>query len=340
MDIIEGPLQVEPLKDTAKGGSQPIPALDGSNAMDLSDDAVRAAIAKAEAENVNPETLKIADVSQGLTAKPNEAQPESATPEASKTAVPEKFLKPDGEVDVEKLKASTEALKAANQEKQEKLSKTIDDYLSEYRAEEKKLRETPNPEKLAANLQKNPPPQPTGLTDDQLRQKLAEDFQRDFVGTTTDLIDIIVNRKMEERLKSIEEPIKTIEQEREINRVRDNLKKLSESDPRVLDPNVFSAINEKLKSDPDLWKLKNPHKAAWLEVKEELRLGDLPKGNQAQPSRNPSPILGGGTPPSTPSVTVRPDARQLLQNLDTLDLRDRRKEAEADAVIRAMLQGR
>lgn len=340
MDIIEGPLQVEPTSDTAKGGSQPIPALSNPTAIELSDDAVRAAIQKAEAEGVNPETLALTDVLQGQTPKPSDAAQESATPEPAKAAVPEKFLKSDGEVDVEKLKASTEALKAANQEKQEKITKTIDDYLLEYRAEEKKFRETPNPEKLAANLPKNPPPQPTGMTDDQLRQKLAEDFQRDFVGTTTDLIDIIVNRKMEERLKSIEEPIKTLEQEREIGRVRDNLKKLSESDPRVLDPNVFQAINEKLKADPDLWKLKNPHKAAWLEVKEELRLGDLPKGSQAQPSRNPSPILGGGTPPSTPSVTVRPDARQLLQNLDTLDIKDRRKEAEADALIRAMLQGR
>lgn len=342
MAIEEGPLVVEAIPDQPTPASQPAPAAAGSSANDLSDAAVREAIARAEAEGRNPVDLTISDLAQGSTPNPANVQPAAATVAKTSPAVPEKFLKTDGEVDVEKLQASTKALDEAIQNKSEKLQKTIDDYLEEYRAKEKQYREMPNPDKLAAQLPPAMPTQtePVGLTDQQLRQKLAEDFQRDFVGTTADLIDVIVRKKLEERIKPIEEPIKHIENERKESRVRENIKKLAAEDPRVLDPKVFEAINVKLRSEPELWNLKNPHKSAWLEIKEELRLGEPPKGVQAQPSRAPSPILGGGTPPSTPSSSSQTDPRSVLANLHKLDLSDKKQEALGDAAIRSLFQGR
>jgi len=334
----EGPLIVETLTEQAPAQSQPTAPASNPPASGLDDASVRAAIASAEAQGKDPESLRLADL--GIP-QASSAPNTPARSEEPKQAVPEKFLKTDGEVDVDKLKASTEQLRDAVQDKEQKIQKSVDDYVAEYRALEKRLRETPNPEKLAASLPAPvPPPPPPQMTDDQLRQRLAEDFQRDFVGTTTDLIDVIVNRKLAEHIKPIAEPIKQLQEERQDLKLRENLKKIASEDPRISDPRVFAAINEKLKNEPELWNLKNPHRAAWLEVKEELRLGELPKGVQAQPSRSPSPILGGGTPPSTPSSSSPNDPRTILSNLDKLDLSDKKQEAMGDAAIRALIQGR
>lgn len=343
MEVIEGPMQIETLTEQAPTASQPAtPQTPIAPANALDDAAVRAAIAKAESEGISPESLTLADLSQGNPPKAETSESVPAKPNAEKPVVPEKFLKPDGEVDVEKLKASTEQLREAVQDKEQKIQKSVEDYIAEYRALEKRMSSSPNPDKLAANMPPPPPPPPSPpqMSDEELRKRLAEDFQRDFVGTTTDLIDVIVRRKLEERLKPFEEPIKSIEAERRENKVRENLKRLASEDPRITEPSIFKAINDKLQSEPELWNLKNPYRAAYLEVKEELRLGEPVKQVQAQPSRLPSPILGGGTPPSTPSAPVATDPRTILSSIDKLDPRDKKQEAIGDAAIRALFKGR
>jgi hypothetical protein len=99
---------------------------------------------------------------------------------------------------------------------------------------------------------------------------------------------------------------------------------------------VFNAINGVLSREPELYNLRNPHEVAWLKVKEEMRLGE-PFQAQAQPSKAPSPVLGGGTPPSAPSVAIPQTPQNIVSNLDKIDLRDRRQEAMADEAIRAFL---
>jgi hypothetical protein len=334
MDIIEGPLIVETLQEPQQQGSQPLtsPAPAQAKMPELDDAAVRQAIASAEANGLRPETLTLADLSQGQAQTPQTvAQAQAAQPQ---TEVPAKFLKPNGEVDVEKIQTSTRQLDQAIEAKQtgiQEVQKTVDDYLREYREKEAKFRGLPNPQRLAAELppQQPPPPPitPAQMSDQQLRDILQRDYQVDPVGTTAQLIEIAIQKRLE-----------PIEHERENGRIRGNIESLAKNDPRVLQPEVFAAINAKLDQDPDLWKLKNPHKAAWLEVKDALRLGDAPvMAHQAQPSRSASPILGGGTPPSSPSASGMSNPQKIVASLDQLDVRDRKQEAAGDEAIRALL---
>jgi hypothetical protein len=270
---IEGPLQVEAVQESTTPGSQPAfqpePKLDEA--------AVRAAVMAAEAQGKNPVGLSIADLTQGT--------------EAQK--VPDKFVTPTGEVDVEKLKASTRQLDEAIEKKEQamqEVQKSIDDYVADYRSKEQKFRSMPNPERLAASVPPPPPPPlPQQMSDQQLQELLMRDYNANPIGTVAQLIEIAMEKKLQ--------PLEAKQRE---EKVRENVGDLARKDPRVLQPQVYAAINAKLESSPELWNLKNPHKAAWLEVKEELRLGE-PSPVQAQPSRPPSPILGGGTPPPTPS---------------------------------------
>ena len=340
MDMIEGPLVQEPVKETPGVGSQPrVPAIQLEQQLD--DAKVREAIEAAEVKGIDPESLKVSDLSQGQEPKVETTEP--AKVETPKPDVPEKFRKPDGEVDVEKLKTSTKQLDEALESKETAVQKTVDDYLREYEEKENKFRNLPNPEKLAADVKPQPPPQPTSLpenTDAEFREKILASMKQDFVGTIADLTDMIVEKKMEKRMKPLEEDFLSTREERKQTQMRKNIQSIAEKDPRIMDGRVFNAIQKKLEDDPGLWKSKNPHKAAWLEVKEELRLGDLaPNANPAQPSKSPSPILGSGAPPSPPSSSVT-TPQSILSSLDKLDLRDRKQEAQADEAFRALLGGR
>lgn len=319
MDIIQGPVVVEPATNRSVSQSQPIQALAGL-APEMDDVAVRQAIANAEANNLDPQTLTLEDFAQGQNQTPSAAQP--ATLE-----VPQKFLKPDGAVDVDKLVASTKQLNEAVQKKEEAVAKTVDDYVREYTDLEKKFSSTPNPEKLAANLPSppvqqapNPPVAPQPFED-----IVRRDYQQDPLLTTTRLIEIA----LQQRLAPFEQKEKT-------DNVRSNIQGLAEKDPRVLRPDVFAAINAKIASDPEIASRKNPHKAAWLEVKEEMRLGE--SSTTLTPPSRLSPVLGGGTPPSAPSSSVQ-TPQNVLSNLNQLDLRDKRQEALGDEAIRQALMG-
>ena len=286
--------------------SQPVQALAGIEAP-LDDAAVRQAIANAEANNQDPQTITIGEIAQA--------------PEPKPTEVPQKFLKPDGEVDVDKITASTRQLDEAIKAKEQAVAKTVEDYMEM----ERKFRNLPNPEKLAAQQPTLPQPvAPTAPVSQQDYEAIVRrDYESDPLATTTRLLHLMI----EEKFKPLAEKEKT-------EATRLNLQRLAEKDSRILREDVFSAVNAKLASDPDLWKLKNPHKAAWLEVKEEMRLGE-PTQAQAQPSR-PSPVLGGGTPPSAPSSSVQTH-ESVVGNLNALDLRDKKQEAMGDEAIRAML---
>lgn len=310
---METPIEVTPPPNVGNPPEErPLPELD--------DAAVRAAIAQAEQTGQNPERLQISDLSQR-----KEETPPKETPE-----IPNKFKTPDGEVDVEKLKASTQKLDEVIQKKEEEL-KSVDDYVREYREKEAKFRSLPNPQKVAEEVRS---PEVPSLTADQIRARIQADMQQDMVGTITDLVDVIVKQRMNAAVKPIEEDIQLTRREREDNRLRENLKQLASKDSRVLHPVIFAAINAKLESDPNLWSLKNPHKSAWLEVKEDLRLGE-PSQAQAQPSKSVSPILGGGSPPPAPSSSTPSMPSDPFSMMNQVDLRDRKQEAQGDAAMRA-----
>jgi hypothetical protein len=315
----ETPLVVETLPDDPKVDAVLTPQPQASSILDQ-EAAVKAAVDGAVKQGLDPADLTLGDFAQGRV----------PTPPTPKVDVPEKFKKPTGEVDVEKLQASTRQLDEAQKTKEAQIQKSVEDYL----AAEKKFRNTPNPQKVAETLQ--PPIQvttpPLGqpmVPIQDIRAKLAQDFERDFVGTLSDLTDIIVANKMKPLMQDIEiGRSERLDQQR-----RANLQAIAAKDPRILDQRVFDAVNAKLEANPELWNLKNPHKAAWLEVKEEMRLGE-PTTVQAHPSKAVSPILGGGTPPppqSSASDINNPDIiRQAISSVN------RRDQAQMDALERAV----
>lgn len=325
MEIVPGPVIVEPATNRQATQSQPIQALANLDAP-LDDAQVRAAIANAEANNQDPQTIKLDELAQAPVTNPPAPAPTPAPVE-----VPQKFLKPDGAVDVEKIQASTRQLDEAVQAKEAKLNeanKSVDDLLNHYLDLEKRLRTTPNPEKIMAQLPQTPPQvSPPQMTDAQLFQMINEDMKNNPAATVAQLVEIAIAKRLQ-----------PLEEKDRIGTVRENIAALAKKDPRVLNPDLFQAITRKIESDPDIRSRRNPHRAAWLEVKEELRLGELTSA-QAQPSKPLSPVLGGGTPPSVPSSSSQ-SPQSVLDNLDRLDLKDRKQEALGDEAIRALLQAR
>jgi len=297
---------------------------------ELDDAAVRAAISRAEAEGKNPFELDM-----------------SALSAPAKTEVPEKFLKPDGEVDVEKLKNSARQLEEAVAAKEKALndvavaqSKTVEEILADYKEFQKKLSSTPNPEKVKNTLEVgrtlsdlNTPQTDPEL--EQMRLRILEDAKRDPFGTAVDLAvakaKAEMHRDLAEKLKVLDK----VEEAQRDERIRSNIAELAKNDPRVLRQDYYNAIKAKLEAEPELWQRKNPHRAAWLEIKDEMRLGE-PTQAHAQPSKPPSPVLGGGTPPSAPSSL--PASRQVP--IDQLDPRDKRQEQMGDEFMRALLSSR
>lgn len=284
-------LTKEPSQSVSQPAFQPAP-----EKLDMA--TVRAATLKAAGQGIDPFSMTVGDLNQGQAPVPPKAQVEPPV------EVPEKFKKPTGEVDVEKLKASTERLDEAIQKKEADLQKSVDDYVKAYKEKEAKFKNLPNPAKLNAGLEQvpaTPAPAQAPLDMNQLRAQIAQDLQRDYVGTTFDLIDIAVNRRLSQEIAPLKQDAEELRIERQDRQLRSNLQDLAEKNPIIMNEKVFNAIQNKLQESPELWTLKNPHKAAWLEVKDEMRLGDVPSGNAAQPSRTLSPILGGGTPPPAPS---------------------------------------
>lgn len=329
MDIIDAPQAVEAPKGPVQSRVQPVAALSDLDPV-LDDNAVRQALANAEANNQDPMSVTLEDMAKG--SQVQEAPvPEAETPQVPTPEVPQKFLKPDGTVDVEKLTTSTRQLDEAIQKKETAVNtvqKTVDEYMAEYREKEAKFKNLPNPQRMAAQLPSNPPPTPQQpvdvqrMSDQELEAQLIRDFNANPLLTMANFVDAAVRAR-----------VAPIEAKEHDGRIRENLQSLAQRDPRILRDDVFQAINQKLASDADLWKLKNPHKAAWLEVKEEMRLGE-PSQAQAQPSRTTAPVLGGGTPPSVPSVSGS-QPQNVIGNLDKLDLRDRKQEAMGDEAMRA-----
>lgn len=285
----------------------------------LDEKAVRQAIQQAASTGVDPFSLAVGDMNK------------VDTPVETRTELPQdfpdKFKKPNGEADVEKLKASTRQLDEVLQKKETEVQKTVEEMFSEYKVKEQKFRAMPNPERLAAQAPMAPPVQPTApsqLSDEQLEAMINADINKNPARVMAEFTKL-----------QLEKMIGPILEERKDNAVRENIKALAAKDPRIMNPQVFAAVNAKLDADPDLWKLKNPHKAAWLEVKEDMRLGELTQA-QAQPSKPSAPILGGGTPPPAPSLSPETATQEaIFQAAAQLgsDPRDRKFDPKQQAAL-------
>jgi hypothetical protein len=245
--------------------------------------------------------------------------------------VPAKFVKSDGTVDVEKLQASSRQLDAATEQK----VLSIDEMVAQYKEKERAFKALPrNPEQvaqLAQEVARAPvaPPQPTP-NQDALQQQILTDLQRDPVGT---IIDIVRTLNAQEQ-KPIKEFMQTVQEQQRDNGIKSNIAELAKADPRVANPGVYAEIVKELDSDPGYWKLKNPHKAAYNEVKARLRLGDVT--TPAQPGRPAAPILGGGTPPPVPSTSgSAPNALNIQQAIG--QMKTPQEQAAVESELRRLM---
>lgn len=244
-----------------------------------------------------------------------QAMPAPVVAAPPSVSVPEKFKTPEGTVDEDKLKASSKLLDGAIEEK----TKSIDEMMADYKERERKLHELSQqkaelgrqmPVVPPVNVQNVNPNDPQMV---QLHQQILADMQRDPVNTS-----IMLNRALVQ--KELEPVLRRFQQEEEIRQDslrRDSFTRLAESDPRVMQNQYYQAINQVLDEDPAMMRLKNPHKAAWNEVKERLRLGE-PIGVQAQPSIS-APALGRGAPPSVSTFQGSVTPQSLSQEANQLN---------------------
>ncbi len=259
---------------------------------------------------------------------------QSTQPKA--TEVPEKFRTQTGEVDVEKLKASTKQLDEAIQAKEQKLQEvdktvSVEEIVKKYNESYRKFRGMPNPGKVAQAM---PPPvqpmvDPNLMSNQQLIDLINKDIQSNPGLTVVNLIDMALAKRFE-----------PLEEERQETQRRQNVAELAAKDPRILNDAVYQAISAKLEANPEMWNLKNPYKVAWLEVKDEMRLGEAsPNGSaSAQPSRPAAPILGGGTPPppqSAASGPVTPDS--VLSAIQQANLKDPAQKQNLAAALKELV---
>ncbi len=276
----------------APAGPQPISANTNPN-IPADEASVRALVMEAEAAGEEKVVLPQPGTQTVQATTP--VSPALATPET-----PAKFVKPDGTVDVEKLQASTRQLDAAIQDK----VLSVDEMVAAYKEKERQFRNLPSaPAQVAQVAQAavqttQPVMQPQVQPDVQaLQAQLLADLNRDPVGTIIDIVKMTTAQQQ----KPVTEFIANIQEQQRDSGLKNTIAELAKSDPRIANPQIYAEIVRELESDPGYRQLKNPHKAAWNEVKARLRLGEI--NTPAQPSRPAAPILGGGTPPPVPSTT-------------------------------------
>jgi len=274
----------------------------------MDDNAVREIFAKAAAdgaEDLNATITTTAPAPQGqppvaaqppVTAQPVQPPP-VGTSVPQKEGIPSKFQKPDGTVDEEKLKASSARLDEAQ--------KTVDDLLADYKAKEKEYHQKsaeakqiqaqipgiPNAPLMTAPL----PPEAEAI-----RQQLLALQQQDPIAFAVEIARAVSRKEATDIAAPALQVAEVMAQQQRDSSLRGNISALADRDPRILNPQIYAEFQKEL-NDPseNYFALKNPHKAAWNEVKERLRLGE-PTTAQAQPSNlspnGGSPTLGRGSP--------------------------------------------
>lgn len=289
-----------------------VPSTEG-NTPPMDDNAVRAIFAQAAAEgkdDLNETVVLTAPLGQPLPTAPVLASP---PPE-----VPAKFQKPDGTVDEEKLKNSSAQLNEALQAK----AKTVEELLLEYKESQKKLGQLGNQEGQIKKEMAQVPQAPAPLFQpdqnmDAIRQQLLQLQQTDPIAFAVEIARAVSRKEATDIAAPMLQVAQNMaEQERDGN-VRRNIAALAEQDPRILQ--LYGEVTKELESDPAYFRLKNPHKAAWNEVKERMRLGEAPARAPAQPSMIPSPTLGRGSPTSVQGLAQPMTTQSLAQQANSLN---------------------
>lgn len=280
----------------------------------LDDNAVRAIFAKAAAEGIDDLSAQIQ-----APALPNVGQPPPVqAPIPENSVVPEKFKNPDGTVDEEKLKTSTTRLNEVVENK----ARTVDELATEYKELQKRLGQLGSQEgQLKREISQAPTPAPLIQPNqdmEAIRQQLLQLQQTDPIAFAVEIARHVSRKEAAEIAgPALQVAQNVMEGERDAQ-VRRNISTLADQDPRILQH--YGEVTKELESDPAYFRLKNPHKAAWNEVKERMRLGDAPaRAQQAQPSMIPSPTLGRGAPTPVSGLSQPMTSQSMAQQANNLN---------------------
>jgi hypothetical protein len=268
----------------------------------MNDNDVRAIFEKASADGID-------DLNTIVTPEALKGQPQAQTP--APVEVPAKFQKPDGTVDEEKLKASSARLDEAN--------KTVDELLADYKAKEKEYHEKSAQVKQVQSQIPGIPQAQAPLPPDAeaVRQQLLQLQQQDPIAFAVEIARAVSRKEATDIAAPALQVAQVMAEQQRDGNLRTNIAKLAEQDPRILNPQVYAEFQKEL-NDPseNYYALKNPHKAAWNEVKGRLRLGEPTA--QAQPS-NPSPMLGRGLPTSVQGLSQPQTPQSMFQQASNVN---------------------
>lgn len=262
-------------------------------------------------------TLENFDDRISVNAAPSLGQPQipvQVVQQQAPVEIPQKFQRPDGTVDEDKLKASTENLQQAI----EKKATTIEEALARYKELEKKHTELGVQAKQLPIVPPISSPAQTASQSgidpqlEQVRQQLLALQREDPIAFAVEISKAVSRKEASEIAAPALLIAANIAEERKDSTMRTNLASLAEKDPRIMNPELYQTLMDELNSDPAYFRLKNPHKAAWNEVKERMRLGE-PNTVQTQPS-TPGPTLGRGTPPSVPTLSGNTNVYDQIRN--------------------------
>lgn len=198
---------------------------------------------------------------QGVSIAPKEetptppVQPETpatVTNEATKpVAVPEKFQKPDGSVDPEKLGKSM-----AN----------VDEALASYLAKEKELKRKMNDVRNLENpyLKTPAPMAPNNAPpiNPDFAAQLESDLAKDGFGKVAAKLFTAAQEAAEERMQS---KIQHLQDTQSNATTRQQIEAIGKSDPWVYTPEGMATLTKVLEEQPYLWQAPDPYKAAYLQ---------------------------------------------------------------------------
>lgn len=279
----------------------------------MDDNAVREIFAKAaqEGKDFNSDVSIPVPSGQPIERRVSEVPP----------VVPQKFQKPDGTADEEKIKASSAQLDEAL--KKIEPSKTVEEILADYNAKQKayklktmELKAGDNPFPASAPIMptENLPPDMQVV-----RAQLLQLQQTDPIAFAVEIARAVSRKEATDIAAPALEVAQTVRDQARDGNLRANISKLAESDPRFLQ--LYGEVTKELDNpNENYFALKNPHKAAWNEVKERLRLGEPPvRTTPAQPSMNPSLTLRGGSPTPVSQLSAPQTEASLYQQSTQLN---------------------
>ena len=276
-------------------------------------------MAKLAAESDTPTTptadtpAPIAEVAPTPPVQPEKA---TATPEATKVEVPEKFQKPDGSIDTEKLAKSTLSAEEA---------------LNKYLTMEKDLKRKQNELRVKDNpyLAQPAPQAPTAPqipVDVPFSQRVSQDIAAQGVDPAlaqalSPVLIKLFTAAEESAYERSQVRVNNLEQVSAENTTRQQVEAIGKRDPWVYTKEGSDALARILDEQPYLWNAKDPYKAAYVHYKgnQSVASQSVPQVSTATPTARPSaPVPTGHAAAPAPTPVILNTKAEIDAHLATL----------------------